>query len=151
MKLRHFITGLLIPLLCASCATPYLWEVADPRDYVVISYDDITREELDAQQISYVAKEDYRVYFIEKSRWRKFGDYTLRSIGTPVTVALDTALVVTVVAAVLYGGRYYDGIEAARVQEEEEREELQKLKNTLKEIQMDESPHAWINPETVTP
>ena len=151
MRRRLFITGLLIPLLCVSCATPYLWEVTDPHSYVVISYDDITREELDAQQINYVAKEDYRVYFIEKSRWRKMGDYTLRSIGTPVTVALDAALVVTVVAAVIYVGPYYDGIEAARVQDEQERAELQKLKNTLKEIQLDEAPHAWSNPKSVTP
>ena len=88
---------LLVTLLCTSCVTPALWEHTNPQEYVEIPFKDITEQELIESRVSYYRDDRRGVYYAEKSTLTKLRDYTLRAIGTPFTVTLDTAGVAIVV------------------------------------------------------
>lgn len=86
--------------LLASCTTTYLWNETDP--YVLVSQKEITESELKARKAKYVRDDQFGVFFVEKKELEKYTDYAIRIVGTPVTVAVDTATTIVVV-----GGGFY--------------------------------------------
>ncbi len=89
--------------LCASCATTSLWESTNPRERVLIPESQITQAELDRRGVAY---ESYNGlfgsgYLVEKGRLRKFADYTLLTLGTPIAVAVDAVTTVSVGGALI--------------------------------------------------
>lgn len=87
---------MLILAVVASCATPELWQRTDPTEYVRVSTEDITEEELIAKGLTYLSSEDGEFFYVGKSLIEKLGDYTLRLLGTPIAVALDAAMILVV-------------------------------------------------------
>jgi len=94
---RLMLIGLLIA--CQSCATQMLWDNTDPKERIWIDADKTTEAALRRRGVAYEVYESPhgRAYLIEKSGWRKMGDYQLRVLGTPVALALDAATTVLVV------------------------------------------------------
>ncbi len=99
---RLLLIGALVT--CQSCATALLWEKTDPRERIWIGADKTTEEALMRRGVAYEVYVSPRGkgYLIEKSGWRKMSDYQLRMLGTPVTLALDTATTVVVVGVYLF-------------------------------------------------
>jgi hypothetical protein len=60
----------------------------------MMKYSEITEEELKVKGVEYVKDEKTQSYYIEKDSFQKLQDYTIRVLGTPFTVVLDTGLVV---------------------------------------------------------
>jgi len=94
----------LIALQLSSCATTALWRRTDPSSYVVISSADISEAELQKRGVKYIKDEQAAVFYVEKTDFEKFSDYTFRALGTPLTVVIDTAIVVLVAYAFLQSG-----------------------------------------------
>jgi hypothetical protein len=78
-----------------SCSTIFIWDKTDPDAPVWIPADQITQEELDRRGLPYLVCNDKPPYgfIVEKSRLHKFGDYTVRTLTTPITVIVDGALI----------------------------------------------------------
>lgn len=103
IKQLRIIVWILIAAQLSSCATPALWRKTDPSSYIVMSSDVITEEELHKRGAKYIKNEQAAVFYVKKSDFDKFADYTYRTIGTPITVVVDAAIVVLVAYALLGG------------------------------------------------
>ncbi len=59
----------------------------------------ISEEELVARNLRFEPYQDQwcKGYLVEKSSLRKLRDYTLRTLGTPITLAIDTPVVIVAV------------------------------------------------------
>lgn len=101
-RIMKYIAVVLLLILTASCATTSLWKSTDPGKFVRISMDNITEDELKEKELRYYKDYTYHVYYVEKTGIEKLKDYSLRLIGTPVTVVIDAASVILVVGYVLY-------------------------------------------------
>ncbi len=95
---------MLIAAQLLSCVTQALWKRTDSSSYVVISSNDISEEELQKRGAKYIKNDEAAVFYVEKSDFEKFKDYTYRTLGTPVTVVIDAAIVVLVAYAILRSG-----------------------------------------------
>jgi hypothetical protein len=96
-----FFHACFLMLVLAGCATPALWDHTNPNMFVSLSDPNITTNELAARGIDYkVSKLDGSIY-IQKSQLQKFGDYTLRVLATPVTVALDVVAGTTIICGAM--------------------------------------------------
>lgn len=133
------ITAMILATFCSSCATQYLWKATDPSEYVMVSCGDISRDYLESHSLNYVEDREKGVFYVEKGRLCKFRDYAIRTIGVPVTVTIDTAIVLTVVGVAIYAVQYGDPSDAERSEQEREFEETEKLKKRLEEIRLDEA------------
>lgn len=90
---------LLMAALASSCATDALWRATDPNERFWIDAEDITEAELQRNKIAYCKYDgDFGPgYVVEKSAARKLQDYTIRALATPVTIVVDTTVVVVAV------------------------------------------------------
>ena len=101
--MKKSIILILLAALMASCATTALWESTDP--YVVMKQGEITEDELRAQGRTYERDDLFQLFFVQKRGLPKYKDYALRTVGTPVALAVDAALGLAVVGA--YAGFLY--------------------------------------------
>jgi len=105
MKMAGAMALLLAGLaLCQSCATQSLWRSTDPNERIWVDANKITEESLRQRGVDYsVCVNEWGVgYLIGKSGWQKFGDYHLRILGTPVTLAVDAVSTVAVVGVIMF-------------------------------------------------
>ena len=89
--------GLCLSLMIASaCTTQKLWDNVNPHEEVWVSASDVTEQQLIDKKIPYHESngELGKGYLIPKSKVRQMGDYTIRTLATPVTVTLDVVSVV---------------------------------------------------------
>jgi hypothetical protein len=95
--LKKILLVIISAMIMVSCVTAKLWEATDPNTYVAINMKDISERELIDKKIKYFKNYENGFYYVEKGAIRKFQDYSLRVLGTPVTVVIDTATVILVV------------------------------------------------------
>ena len=84
-------------MIMVSCVTAKLWEVTDPNTYVAINMKDISERELIDKKVKYFKNDETGFYYVEKGALQKFQEYSLRILGTPITIAIDAATVILVV------------------------------------------------------
>ena len=102
-------------LVNGGCVTSALWEERNPNKRVWIPASRITEEEFrqkgreyetirmtkqGLREIGITSQEDQVGYLAEKSRQQKLGDSVVLAVATPVTVAVDAAIVVGVLVVV---------------------------------------------------
>ena len=93
--MKTLITTLLaIAFLCSSCCTSAMWESYDPDGYIQIEYAEITEQELLDKKVEYIKDDATSSFYVPKSNMRILSEYSIRLLATPVTVALDAALIV---------------------------------------------------------
>jgi hypothetical protein len=97
MALKRIILLIFSAMIIVSCVTAKLWEVTDPNTYVAINMKDISERELIDKKVKYFKNIENGFYYVEKGALQKFQDYSLRVLGTPITVAIDAATVIVVV------------------------------------------------------
>lgn len=97
MESRKLFVILLVVIAVSSC-TEKLWKKTNPKEYVRVDSPELTEEVLQSKGIAF-ERDPGGTLYMEKSDLRKFSDYSLRLLGTPITIALDVgfALVVGVV------------------------------------------------------
>ena len=88
--------------LLSSCTTSMLWDAADPDEYIAISMNEVTEQELQEKGLDYEVSEKWNVYYVEKSILQKTKDYIYRSFGTPVTVTVDIVSPIVVIGGISY-------------------------------------------------
>ena len=107
--MRHVKNLLAMVLICAcsSCATPFVWKHTNPAEFVALENNEETRQLIEENGLAFY--EDYggQFLYVEKTDIRKFQDYSLRTLGVPIAVVVDTAIVILVVAVLVYGSQYY--------------------------------------------
>lgn len=106
MVKKRLATGFMAFALAgfmASCFTRALWDNTDPHERVWMSVESVTPAQLDRKHVKYERYDGSfgKGYLVDKSAIRKFQDYTFRAVGTPVTVVLDAAVVVTVIGVLI--------------------------------------------------
>jgi hypothetical protein len=94
---KKILTVIFSAMIIVSCVTAKLWEATDPNTYVAINMKDISERELIDKKVKYFKNYENGFYYVEKGALQKFQDYSLRVLGTPVTVVIDTATVILVV------------------------------------------------------
>jgi hypothetical protein len=91
---------MIFSILSSGCVfTPELWKNTDPDEYIRIQYTKITEDELKAKNLIYIKDDERHSYFVEKNSFHKLKDYTYRTLGTPVTIILDTATILVFAVA----------------------------------------------------
>jgi hypothetical protein len=115
----------LLPVLAGalSCATPYVWERTDPREYVALPATDEHRARLAARHLNFVEDPDREALYAEKSDLRKLQDYTVRALAIPFAVTLDAVGVVLVVGTLVYIASFEDPASLTEARREQERRE----------------------------
>lgn len=88
----YLLVLLFFVLFNSSCATKTFLEATDIDPYVRIKFADITEQELLDSGRTYEINEEAKVYYVDRSPTRLYANYVLRAVGTPVALALDTAL-----------------------------------------------------------
>jgi hypothetical protein len=88
--LKNAVTWMLIASLTSACTTA-LWEDTNPQEFVDITNTAISIEELKRQDIAFYVDQKSGRIFMEKSGMDRFKNYSLRALGTPVTLAVDIA------------------------------------------------------------
>jgi hypothetical protein len=85
----------LLAMACSSCLTSALWDSVHPNERIFIPASEITEAELVRKVIEYKKYDngDFHGYLVQKSYLSKLGDYTLLTLGTPITVSVDGAMV----------------------------------------------------------
>ena len=88
-------------MLCSSCCTQLLTENIKPDEPVWIPASVVTEAQLREKGVQYKKydSEDLHGYLVNKSSMRRFGEYTLLTLATPLTLTVDTAVVVVKLAA----------------------------------------------------
>lgn len=118
MGTRLVLTTVLASMLTASCAahtsscaTRDFWRATDPDGFVSIPQNEVTEAELQKRGVPY-SKEQDGTYRVGKTMSERLGDHALRFVFTPVTVCVDTAPSLTLLAldclAMAYGGQPAD-------------------------------------------
>jgi hypothetical protein len=89
-----------------NSSTKALWENTNPNDHIWIPASAITEADLIRKRVSYRKCDeeslDLHGYLVKKSAIRKFGDYTVRTLATPVTVTVDGTVVVVCIFVMLH-------------------------------------------------
>lgn len=85
---------ILIIFFGVSCATRMLWDATDPKDYGRVRDPSVTRAYLEEEEIDYQIDRETGALYVEKSRSRKARDYAVRTVVTPVTLAVDGLVLV---------------------------------------------------------
>ena len=89
-------------LCCVSGCTSLLWNTVNPEERVWIPANQITEAELKKRGIEYEKCEGMlQGYLVRKSKMQRLRDYTVLTLATPITVALDGAFVVVCFWAVI--------------------------------------------------
>lgn len=88
--------ALLLALACSSCCTQTLWDRIDPNERVWIPDTDITEAELIQKGVEYkkYGGDFPHGYLVKKSSMQKFSEYTILTLATPITLTVDSVLVV---------------------------------------------------------
>jgi hypothetical protein len=102
VKIKNIVLLLLFVFLIQSCMTQRVWQKTDPDEYVQISMKEFSEDEIKAKNIKYYKNDKEKVYYIEKSNLRKLGDYSLRLLLTPITVPIDAATYIVVIAVLMH-------------------------------------------------
>ena len=106
MKIKYLLLFVIISIFCTSCVTKKLWENTNPNEYVKISANDITAEELNEKGIEYIRYYNGGDFYVKKSAMLKLKDYTLRLFITPFTVVIDaTVSTVAVIGLAAFNGK----------------------------------------------
>ena len=98
--MKHYLRYLALSavlLFSQGCMTYALLEEVRPSERVLIPCSKISEEELQREGRAYTKYEDRDYYMVEKTRWQKSRDYAILSVGLPVAVAIDGAIIVGVV------------------------------------------------------
>lgn len=87
----NLVAALLAAILCSACCTQALWQNVNPAERVWIPAGSVTEETLIRKGVAYQKfdREDPKGYLVKKSSLRKLGEYTLLTLATPITVAVD--------------------------------------------------------------
>ncbi len=101
MNIKGILSLAVIVIFCTSCATPALWKATNPQEYVRINMEDISEKELKKKGLKYYKDETSEAYYVEKSALTKFKDYSLRILGTPVTITLDAMISIVVIGTLM--------------------------------------------------
>jgi len=121
LKTIPYHTFWLLLLCCQSGCTQMLWENFNPHERKWVVSSQINEKGLESKlrtyEKCYRSVEDLEKmgihdagggpldgYLVEKSRFEKCVDYAVLGIGTPVTVAIDGALIVCAVGLELSDG-----------------------------------------------
>ncbi len=90
------LIAILLPIvfLCSSCCTSALWESYEPDGYIQIGYTEITEQELREKKMDFIKDDANSSFYVPKSNMRKLSEYSIRLFATPITVAVDAALIV---------------------------------------------------------
>jgi hypothetical protein len=67
---------------------------------------DPTRTYIDKHGLRFYDDAEHDLFLVEKSDLQKFTDYTIRTLGTPITVTLDAAATAAVIVAIAYASAY---------------------------------------------
>ena len=106
---RQMLAGVLGAslMMTSSCTstTRWLWDETNPQERVWVAASGVGEQQLAEKQIPYSKWKDG--YLIPKSKVKKLGDYTIRTLATPITVTIDAATTVVVVGVVLVSLGYY--------------------------------------------
>ena len=97
--MKKIIIIILILFINSSCATKALWEKTGPKKYVKIKYTEITEKELKNKGTKYIKDDEKHAFYVEKSSYEKFKNYSARVLGTPVTIVVDAASIVVFAVA----------------------------------------------------
>jgi hypothetical protein len=102
---QHMVFALSM-LANMSCSTHALWDSTDPNEQIWIPASQITEEELVKRGVAYevYSQEDCNGYLVEPGNLSKFKDYSLRTLCTPITLAVDAVTTVTVGGVMLIAG-----------------------------------------------
>ena len=98
MKTPLSILAAIIVMCGSACTTSMLWDSTDPQEYVEILDASVSIQELNDRGIKYRVDQATNRVFVAKSSLRKLGDYTIRTLATPLTIVIDTASTLVVVA-----------------------------------------------------
>ena len=101
MVLRRLSVLGMVALFASSCATRALWNATDPLEHVSVSQREVSEAELQARGVRYGKDDERGLYYVEKTKLQRLGDYSVRFFATPVTVVLDTATVIVIGGAVV--------------------------------------------------
>ncbi len=109
------IASLVFLLLLSGCATTTtaLWEYADPEERIWISARDLSVDTIlnSGVDYEYAVGESGPGYWINQSELERWYKATLRAVGTPVTLVIDSALSTAAFAGyLLYYLFYYDPV-----------------------------------------
>lgn len=98
------IVCVAILLGAQGCATSYLWENTDTNERIWIDAGKTTEEALQERGVDYQVYEGKRGkgYLVRKTSRHKMKDYSLRMLGTPVTLAVDAATTVAVIGVYMF-------------------------------------------------
>lgn len=91
--IRAISISVVACLLCTSCATPYVWKKTDPHALNRMPKNQATEDHIRRHELKYAPDRDNKYYLVEKTGGEKAIKYTMRTIGTPLAVAFDVALV----------------------------------------------------------
>jgi hypothetical protein len=111
---RSISTILVFSMLCSGCGlfTEALWERTEPDEYVRVGFGEISEEEIKERNLDFIKDDCTSSYFVEKDSLQKFSDYTYRALGTPITIVLDTATIIALIAPIsIIDQAYEDAIE----------------------------------------
>jgi hypothetical protein len=86
--------------LMTSCTTRALWDMTEA--YVMVQPSDIDEAALKAEGIRYYRDDQFDVYFVQKGALERYGNYALRTFGTPVTVTVDASVTILIVGGAIY-------------------------------------------------
>lgn len=134
----------LAPLV--SCMTPALWDATNPREYVAMAKTPENESRLQQSGLAYRTDEERSLFYVEKTNLQKYKDYAVRTLVTPVTVALDTATTVVVVGAAVFVLMHSDYSYQTKIEDQREYDEWKSLREVLDSMQMDDevdSDPAW--------
>jgi len=87
-----------------GCATSSLWKRTNANERIWIDASKTTEEALKERGVEYQVYEGKNVkgYLIKKTSQDKMKDYSLRMLGTPVTLTVDAASAVVVVGVYIF-------------------------------------------------
>jgi len=116
---KEIIAVVFLVAYINSCTTQALWDAVDPDEYIEVTESSVTVEQLESKGVGYYIDDSAGRVFVEKSGLRKFGNYTVRTFATPVTVTVDTVAFVVIG----YGTSMFES-EADRIEWKQHRREL---------------------------
>ena len=131
--MKKMLAMLLMMLGTSSCTTSALWDATDPNEYIAVASTRISENSLKQKGLKYYTDDSKTLFFVEKSKLQKITDYTIRTLGTPVTVALDAATTIAVVGVGVYVVTHATGINMPP-ETDEVRKEQEELKEALSDV-----------------
>ena len=119
---------------------------------MAIARNKTNEDELKAKELSYWVDPQRGLLYVEKTRLQKLTDYVIRTVGTPVTVAVDAATSIAVVGAVVFVITHVPAaaqtmeasLEATRREREEK--EMESVRELLDTVRREEKEHSSTTP-----